>query len=628
MKIFFLLVLLFSNTLFAYDIDQMLDLYRKESDLSKKTKNEALGHLTVYTRDDLERMQAFTLSDLLNSLRSFRYDENMLGMPDVLHTDPSVYSSDVVKIFINDHEIASAFAGSGLYLYGNIDLGFVDHVEIYEGSASTYVTTGLSAVTIKLYSKDPRREVGTHIQLNAGSRKSHYENISYAGVEKDFDYYLYASQKTANREKYEHDGHTLSRDYTDKHALMTLSYKNIDVGAEILDHKMDPFLALSMFATPNDGNIDYLLKRISTTMTFLDDDSLKFAFSFIRVDGHMNLYMDRTIWSDNPLKIYATKKDSLVSDSIDDTYSAKLEKKSVYQQHNFIIGSEYSRRVLHDVSVYNNGIKNDNPDHIDNKILSGYIQDDYAVARNQILTASVKYNHYNSSSNQAHRVFNTLQFRAGYIITSESDVFKVFASQMELPTEQYVLDYTSQNYIELLRIRDYSAEYIKSLGKHRIGLCYEYLENENPILAREKGAPKYYGNHSVSVKYDYDFDPFNSLKSMYFVNQYHNNITSESNRVEGGFIRLLNSWNRFDFYNEADYHHLLDSKINGVQFNTGVRFKAKPALVFTLKGTNIFDSAAKSQYNYLKLVGFTPEMQSLYIPPIDRSVTIGMEYDF
>ncbi len=628
MKLFFLLGVLFFNTLSAYDIDQMLDLYRKESDLSKKTKNEALGHLTVYTRDDLERMQANTLSDLLNSLRSFRYDENMLGLTDVLHTDPNLYSSDIVKIFINDHEISSAFAGSGLYLYGNIELGFVDHVEIYEGSASTYVTTGLSAVTIKLYSKDPSREAGTHLEVNAGSRKSHYENISYAGVEKDLEYYLYASQKTANREKYEHEGHTLSRDYSDKHALMSVRYKNIDFGAEILDHKMDPFLSLSMFATPNDGDIDYLLKRISTTMTFLDDDSLKFSFTFIRVNGHINLNMDGTIWTDNAIKLLSAQKDSLVSDSIDDTYSAKLEKDTFYQQHHFIIGSEYSKRVLHGVVAYNNGVRDDNPDYVNNQILSGYIQDDYSLYKNQIITASAKYNHYNSKSDKMAKVFNTLQFRIGYIVTSQTDVFKAFASQMELPTEQYVLDFTSQTKIEFLRIRDYSAEYIKSIGSHKVGLCYEYLENENPSLTRKQGSPKYYGNHSISLKYDYDFNPFNSLKSMYFINKYHNNINGNYSRVEGGFVRLLNSWNKFDFYNEADYHHLDDSEIDGIQFNTGVRFKAKPSLIFTLKGTNIFNSAAKSKYDYVNLVGFTPEIKSLYISPIDRSVTIGVEYDF
>ncbi|WP_457744142.1 hypothetical protein [Sulfurimonas sp.] len=627
MKIFFLCIILFLNTLSAYDIDQMLNLYRKDNDLSKKTKNEALGHLTVYTRDDLERMQAHTLSDLLNTLRSFRYDENMLGLTDVLHTDPSLYSSDVVKIFINDHEISSAYAGSGLYLYGNIELGFVDHVEIYEGSASTYVTTGLSVVTIKLYSKDPSRELGSHMQIYAGSRKSHSENVSYSGVEKDLEYYLYASNTKTNRVKYEHKDHTLSRDYGDKHALMTIHYKNMDFGAEILDHKTDPFLSLSMFATPNDGEMNYLLKRLSTKMTFLDDDSLKFSFSFIRVNGHLDLSMDGTRWTKNSTK-YLLPADSLISDSIDDTYSAKIEKNIKYKKHHLVIGSEYSGRSLHGVSAYNRGIKDENPDYVDNKIFSGYIQDDYAVAKNQILALSIKHNHYYSKTDRTQRAFNTFQLRLGYIITTDTDVFKAFASQMELPTEQYVLDFNSQNKITLLRIRDYSAEYIKSIGKNKIGLCYEYLENENPSVAREAGAPKYYENHSVSLKYDYDFNPFNNLKSMYFINKYHNGVTREDDLIRGGFVRLLNSWNKFDFYNEAYYHELDNSPINGVGFNTGIRYKAKPSLVFTLKGTNIFNSAAKSKYNYVEFVGYTPELKSIYISPIDKSITIGMEYDF
>ncbi len=627
MKIFFLLFLIFSNALFAYDIDQMLDLYRKESDLSQKTKNEALGHLTIYTRDDLERMQAYTLSDLLNSLRLCRYDENMIGLPDVLHTDPSIYSSDVVKIFINDHEISSAFAGSGLYLYGNIDLGFVDHVEIYEGSASSYVSTGLSAITIKLYSKDPKRELGGSIQAVGGSRKSHFENVSYAGVEKDWDYYLYASNTVANRQKYVHDGHSLSRDNNTKHAFMTMKYKNVKFGAELIDHKTDPFLGLSMFATPNEGDLHYLLKRISSTMTFLDDDSLKFSFSFIRVNGRMNLHMDGTRWTRDTSKIFLPK-DNLVSDSVDDTYHVKLEKMIDYKQHHIVLGGMYDRRLLHDVKAYNNGVLDPNPDRINNTILSPYIQDDYALSPNQIMTASVKYNHYNSNSNKDKRIFDTFQLRVGYIVTTNTDVFKVFASQMQLPTEQYAIDFNGQENIELLRIRDYSAEYSKKIDNQKVSLCYEYLENQNPVAVRKNGLPKYYANHSVSLKYDYDFNPYNSLKSMYFINKYHNVVTAKDMHSEGGFLRLLNTWKQFDFYNEVDYHHLYNSKINGAQFNTGVRFKAKPTLIFTLKGTNIFNSAAVSEYDYVGFVGFTPEIRHLYISPIDRSVMVGMEYDF
>jgi len=41
MKLFFLYILTFSTLLSAYNIDQMLDLYRKDSDLSNKTKKIA-----------------------------------------------------------------------------------------------------------------------------------------------------------------------------------------------------------------------------------------------------------------------------------------------------------------------------------------------------------------------------------------------------------------------------------------------------------------------------------------------------------------------------------------------------------------------------------------------------------
>ncbi|MBA1432132.1 MAG: hypothetical protein FAF04_00715, partial [Epsilonproteobacteria bacterium] len=177
--------------------------------------------MTVYTRDDIERMQAHNLGELLNSLRSFRYDEDMLGFPDVLHTDPSLYSSDVVKIFINNHEIASAYTGSGLFIYGNIDLGFVDHVEIYEGSTSSYINSEPSVITIKIYSKDPTREAGTNVQAYVGSRGTNHENISYASASEDLNYYVYASHTKQNRTHYEHQDHDLSRDSKDSHVLMT-----------------------------------------------------------------------------------------------------------------------------------------------------------------------------------------------------------------------------------------------------------------------------------------------------------------------------------------------------------------------------------------------------------------------
>ncbi|QOP46478.1 TonB-dependent receptor plug domain-containing protein [Sulfurimonas paralvinellae] len=627
MKLFFLLVILFSTLLQAYNIDQILDLYRKESDLSKKTKNESLGHLTVYTRDDIERMQAHNLSELLNSLRSFRYDENLFGMPDVLHADPATYASDIVKIFINNHEITSAFAGSGLFIYGNIDLGFVDHVEVYEGSTSSSVNSEPSVVTIKLYSKDPAREVGTNIQAYAGSRGTHHENISYAAASDDLKYYAYASHSKVERTDYTHDTYDLSRDYQNKHALMTVNYKNVKVGAEYIDHKMDPFLSLSMFATPKNGDIDYKLKRVSATSTFLNDDSLKLSLSFIRINEYLNLNMDRTRWTTNPAKLLLPQ-DSLHSNSIDDVYNVKVDKKFAYKANNFIIGSEYIKKSLHDTVAYNNGILESNPTFVDNSIFSLYIQDDYILTESQMLTASIKQNYYHSKSNATQRNFDTFQARLGYIVTSKGSTFKAFASQMQLPTEQYALSSAANAAIEVLRIRDVSAEYNKNIANHTIGACLEYIQNENSRITISQGAPKYYNNYSASVKYDYKFDAFNNLKSMLYANRYHDPATTEDKRVNGAFVRFLNTWRKFDFYNEADYYRVKKTPINGINYNVGIRYKPTASLIFSVKGTNIFNSAAKSRYSYIKMNGFVPEQKSLYIFPIDQTFTVGMEYSF
>ena len=627
MKLFFLFIMTFSTLLSAYSIDEMLDLYRKDSDLSNKTKNESLGHLTIYTRDDIERMQAHNLGELLNSLRSFRYDENLFGMPDVLHSDPGMYASDVVKIFINDHEITSAFTGSGLFIYGNIDLGFVDHVEVYEGSTSTYVNSEPSIITIKLYSKDPERELGSNIQVYAGSRGTNHENISYSSASEDLKYYVYASHSDIDRTNYTHDGYNLSRDYKNSHALMTVDYKKIKVGAEYIDHKMDPFLSLSMFATPKDGDISYKLKRVSATTTFLQDDSLKLSLSFIRINENLNLYMDGTRWTTDYLDLFLPQ-DSLVSESTDDVYNVKLEKKIAYRDNHFIIGSEYVKKSMHDTTTYNNGVLYTPSTLIDNSILSFYLQDDYALSPNQIVTASVKHNIYHNKSEITQRNFETLQARLGYIATSKSSSFKAFASQMQLPTEQYVLTSVPNAKIEVLRIRDVSAEYSKKIEDHTIGACVEYIQNENSQIMIAQGASKYTDNYSASIKYDYDFDPFNNLKSMVYLNKYHNPLTLITETVQGAFIRLLNTWRRFDIYNEADYYRVKHSPINGINYNIGIRYKATNALIFSVKGTNVFNSAAKSRYSYVQMNGFVPEEKSLYISPIDRTFTVGMEYSF
>jgi hypothetical protein len=390
---------------------------------------------------------------------------------------------------------------------------------------------------------------------------------------------------------------------------------------------MDSFLSMSMFATPKNGDIDYLLKRISSTMTFLNDDSLKLSLSFMRTTGQLNLNMDGTRWTTNISKLLLPS-DILLSDSTDDMFDVKLEKDIRYKNNHIISGAQYVKKKFNVESAYNNGVKDDNPDFVDVGIISAYIQDDYLINTNQMLTASAKINIYDSKSKQEVKKFYTLQARLGYIVTTKTDALKFFISRMQLPTEQYVLTSTDLKKIEILNITDCLAEYSKKIGAHTVGIIYEFIQNDNSVLLRANGAPKRFNNYSASLKYAYNFNEFNSLKSMFYRNEYYNRVSIKKEIAEGGFVRLLNSWKKVDIYNEADYYHIKDSQISGINYNFGLRYKATETLIFSAKGTNVFNSAAKSRYSYVKMNGFIPEQKSLYYSPIDRSFIIGMEYNF
>ena len=75
-KIVVVLISFFITVASADDFDTLLHDYHQASDLSLKTKNEAIGNIIVYTRNDLERMQVNSLKDVLKSMRFFSYREN------------------------------------------------------------------------------------------------------------------------------------------------------------------------------------------------------------------------------------------------------------------------------------------------------------------------------------------------------------------------------------------------------------------------------------------------------------------------------------------------------------------------------------------------------------------------
>jgi iron complex outermembrane receptor protein len=61
--------------------DELLEAYQSASDLSRITKVESAGIVVVYKRDELDRMQAKTLDDVLKLLPVLHYSRTSNNLP-------------------------------------------------------------------------------------------------------------------------------------------------------------------------------------------------------------------------------------------------------------------------------------------------------------------------------------------------------------------------------------------------------------------------------------------------------------------------------------------------------------------------------------------------------------------
>ena len=197
MKTFVLIlfVSMFFSSSYGDALDTLLQNYKKESELSNKTKNESAGNLIVYTRDDLERMQVESLKDILKSLRFFAYAENRIAQPDILNQDPIAYYSKSVRVYLNENELLTAITGSGLILFGDMEMDFIDHVEIYQGFPSFDFGIEPATIVIRLYTKTVEHDEGGRVKATLGTYGANKQNAYYAHSDDEYSYFVYLNFK-------------------------------------------------------------------------------------------------------------------------------------------------------------------------------------------------------------------------------------------------------------------------------------------------------------------------------------------------------------------------------------------------------------------------------------------------
>jgi len=612
MKILLLMLMLFSFSN-AGSIDSLLHDYEEESELSHKTKDESAGNLIVYTRDDLERMQVETLKDILKSLRFFPYAENRTAHPDILSQEPLSYASKNVRIYLNETELLTSITGSGFFLFGDMEMDFIDHVEIYEGFPSFDFGVEPATIVIRLYSKTAEHDEGGRVKVTIDNKGANKQNVYYSDKTDDISYFIYANHTDKQQDTYEHQNETLGRDKETNRFYGSLSTENHNIEFHAMQQKGDALLGSTIGLVPKDSNIDMSFLNLSTNSKFLDNSLvLNLSYNYAQSDFDYEY---------NP--IYGLS--SLAYTMKEETFTSSLKKEWELDSNTITVGLQYRYKDF-DFSVPTTR------DIYNEAIYSAFIEDLIALNDKNVLTLSVMKQLYKRSNN--YKDEDALQLRLGYIYSDEEWVSKTFISSQEfIPGPYLVLTTDNELKPEIYKsiIEEISYQTDKTISK----IILVYSSNKNmPMMALNNGTPPRLEPKSATQ----EVTSINAALEFTFHFNKKDKLELQANYMNLDFpdygeevihynylIRMLNTISKFDIYNELVINDNFTDVKTGYNYSLGVKYEVNKDFHINFKGDNIFDSAL--DWNYRTPTMANPQ-DTLVIPVIEQRFMLGMEYLF
>jgi len=621
LKYFFLFLSTFS-LLEANEIALLLEKYQAESELSKKTKDENAGHLIVFTRDDLERMQVETLKDVLKSIRLFRYLENRVGEPDMLNIDPVLYSSKSVRVYLNDNELELPITGSGFLMFGNIDMDFIDHVEIYEGFPSFEFGVEPATVVIRLYSKNAQHDSGSRIKGLIASHSSNKENIYTSGYVDDMAYFAYVNHSDDDKKVYNIDNQEVKRNFHTNHFYGSLSQDNYKLELNALEVKHDAFLGMLPYTVPQNANMDrnYINASFSAKSA---DKTLSFNASYIYSSG------DYQAQYPAPLAAAFGGYTTLHQNYKTDTLTVIGKKEFKFNTNTLVLGLQYRYKYFKFDDITYNGIASNIPQNYNKEnIYSIFFEDTFFLSQNDLLSISLMQQYY--ARNKGMKNESMPQLRLSYVHVKDAWTSKTFLSRQEFIPEPFMtatpvvgnpkLD--SEIYNAFTQEINYKTK--QTLSKLLVGYSVTnkfLMPNSHGVMQNSK---KDLDIYLASAEFTYFFRTKDKLELQIDYAKLKGSDYYEDNTHINYLIRMLNSVGKFDIFNELIINSGFENLDTGYDYSAGIKYRATPDLHFGLKGENIFKSGLTRKYYY----HIVPMPQQLEVPVIEQKFMLSMEYLF
>lgn len=623
MKKILLFLFVVSSLLYAKEatLDSLLSEYRDVNELSNETKELKNGNVIVYSRSDLDKMQAYTLNDVLKTIRIYTLMATKFGSTGLVKSPYSEKTISSIKVYIDSYEVTSLTEGTGMNQFGKMGLNYIDHIEIYQASNAIAFNGEPGTMVIKLYTKDPSRENVASIQASLDSRGGGRTQLIEA---KSFDDYTYLADIDLNNYNFREyalpDGSELSRDGRRAQLYLNLAKKNdfkIELGSTIEKDNLFSGFGKSIddgelytksyyvqFTKYFDNNIKLILNATCEKVEISNSDSMGF------------LLKDRSI-----AKFLEVSTDA-------DTYNAILEKQLKYGDNNLLFGTQLKLRTFSLNDIKSNGIDKKQDLTIgprDLNIYMLYFEDEYSINSDNILTFGAKLdtydNHQTATSTQnvlrvayLHRIDERTNIRA---FIQKGYFYPLFSDTTFSP-----LYFTNPN-LKSVKSQVSKVELEKNIGNLTLTLGGGESDSKdsisyNPAINTYVNNPQKASFWQYNMSSTYRFNADNKVIAEYFKSYKDGEEYSPNN---GGLFQLYNRVGKFDIYNEfiyrSSYIGVYGQKINtGLDYTAGAIYHYSKKLDFKLKGENLFDRASQIGVNGLK------------VAPYDRRAILTMEYSF
>ena len=614
------------------ELDALLGQLQQAEDLSKKTIRESAGYVITYTRQDLDRMHIKSLKEILERLPFLRYNEDHNGLTDLLYVpfQPTQYGQ--IKLYIDDKEASDALFGNSLQVFSEMDLSYIDHIEIYLGAVSFTLGTEPSLTIIKLYTKDPARENSDTLDMSGGSYgKKDMTYLSAKELERG-KYLAYFNHRDLRRKKIHYKSTVLSRDkkFDQGYFIYYKDHLRYELFACRLD--IHPFTAGALDLQPS-----YALtstRNFFTGLHYFNPDSGWKSYLYFTYSNIWGMNEDKGVLGVLPqksfpfLRPYKSHRLKATSTVLESELSKKMQLGKKWSMLLGAIGKVKSFEFL--INRFDELDLSHSP-YNQEKLFTAYMESSYLFNDKNIAILSLKKDKY--YENGPVKDYDQSMVRLGYIYNSHHFVSKIFAIHSDFkPSPMELLEAMSSGGLDKQKYRVYALELQRNRAKSKLSMLYTYMKIQK-LIARDIKRMRLTNLsndlefNSLDLRYRYQFDLYNKIEVDGFVvhPNYHN--AKSIRKLYGGHIVLFNRYKDFDFYNALVYRKWTKTQGSGIDYSFTIDYKYSDDLRFYLKGINVFDSAITNDYYGYDLA----KSKILELPDvsvIDRQFLVGMEWQF